>query len=105
MADLPPPPHPPPPDLDLDPDPHQDFELDPDPAPNPHQNNADPQCGSCVADPDPKDMYHFQFVTNLGLDRLNIGVKDATISVLRIDLTVPSLGTGSSAGTSAKLSF
>jgi hypothetical protein len=63
-----------------------------------------------VADPNPKDMYHlkkhhFQFVTNLGLDRLNIGVKDATIPVLQIYLTVPSLGTGSSAGTSAKLSF
>jgi hypothetical protein len=93
LADLPPPPP-----SDLDPDPHQDFELDLDPAPDPHQNNADPQCGSSVADPDPKDLYHlkktslFQFFTNLGLDRLNIGVKDATIPVLRIDLTVPSLG-------------
>jgi hypothetical protein len=70
------------------------------------------QFGSSMADPDPKDMYLlknylcFNSFTNLGLDRLNIGVKDATIRVLRIDLTVPSLGkTRSSAGTSAKLSF
>jgi hypothetical protein len=95
----------PPPDLDLDPglDPHQDFELDPDPAPDPHQNNADPQCGSVavvwqIPIQTPKDLYHlkktslFQFVKNLCLDRLNIGVKDATKPVLRIDLTVPSLG-------------
>jgi hypothetical protein len=82
--------------MDPDPDPDQDFELDPDP----DQNNADPQCGSSVADPDPKDLWVsfkktslFQFDTNPGLD-INIGVRDATIPVLRIEnYAVPVLST------------